>query len=213
MPFTTDPPMSPRVRAARASEAHIIAVTLAEAALGDPLSAWLIPGEGTPHEDIRFQHLVRFFRMLAEQILHDGELMVTPGLEAAALWNPRMPGRGRAPIVDDYEDQLRQATEPYTTRFMTLDEHLASTHPADDHWYLIALGVRPERQRRGFGSDLLAHMAAMFDAADTPAAVHAYSDGQVAFYRRHGFQIRPGGPVTLPAGGPTAWPMWRPHHD
>lgn len=198
-------PVPPHVRAAHAAEAHTIAVTLAEAALGDPLGRWLIPAD----EDTRFQYAVAFFRMLVDRGLTCGELMVTAGLEGAAIWDPRLPRNGHNPTVADYDTRLMETTGRYAPRFMTLDEQLAHTHPTEDHWYLIGLGVRPQHRGVGKGADLLLSMLSTLDAAAAPAAVHAYSDDARGFYERHGFTVLPVGPVTLPEDGPTVWPMWR----
>lgn len=75
-------------------------------------------------------------------------------------------------------------------RWARVAEAMGRTHPLQPHWYLAVLGVRPDRQGRGFGGQLLDELARV--VAREPAPLYLESDRaeSVAFYRAHGFEIR-----------------------
>lgn len=56
-------------------------------------------------------------------------------------------------------------------------------------WYLMTLGVAPERQGQGVGSALLQPVLAAADAAGTPCSLETATERDVAFYRKHGFDV------------------------
>lgn len=91
------------------------------------------------------------------------------------------------------------------TRFPTFARFGArheASHPDDDHWYLVVMGIRPQAQRQGLGSRL---MAPGLDAADAEGAdcyLETSDPRNVAYYERFGFAVTedalelvPGGPA------------------
>ena len=84
-----------------------------------------------------------------------------------------------------------------------MDEH----HPADDCWYLLAIGVRPSAQGRGLGGRMLTHTPEQIDTANEPAYLEATSSRSRALYERCGFEVT--GEFAVD-DSPPLWPMWRP---
>lgn len=56
-------------------------------------------------------------------------------------------------------------------------------------WYLMTLGVAPERQGQGVGSALVQPVLAAAGAAGTPCSLETATERDVAFYRKHGFDV------------------------
>jgi ribosomal protein S18 acetylase RimI-like enzyme len=95
---------------------------------------------------------------------------------------------------------------PQVRRGLGLFELLARHHPRERHWYLPVLGTAPEHQGRGFGSALLAPVLGRCDAEGVPAYLESSKERNLAFYRRHGFEVT--ATIRVP-DGPELWPMLR----
>lgn len=85
--------------------------------------------------------------------------------------------------------------------FAALGAAALAAHPRDDHWYLVALGVRHAVQGRGLGTLLLAAGLRRADAAGLDVCVETSDPAAVPFYTRAGFTVvepalhlLPGGP-------------------
>jgi ribosomal protein S18 acetylase RimI-like enzyme len=95
-------------------------------------------------------------------------------------------------------------------RFMRLVrgvEVLESHHPADLHYYLYMLAVRPEHQSQGLGSALLRTMLERCDREQMPAYLEASNPRNISLYQRHGFRVRR--ELQFGPGGPLLRAMWR----
>jgi GNAT superfamily N-acetyltransferase len=79
-------------------------------------------------------------------------------------------------------------------------------HPVEPCFYLLAMGVEPERQGRGVGGRLLGTVTGRCDEASAPAYLEATSEDNRRLYERHGFATV--AELRLPQG-PSLWPMWR----
>jgi GNAT superfamily N-acetyltransferase len=75
------------------------------------------------------------------------------------------------------------------------------------HWYLHYLGAPPPQQGRGLGSALLEPVLARCDREGLPAFLETSTPRARALYERHGFRTED--ELSLPAGGPPIWQMWR----
>ncbi len=75
------------------------------------------------------------------------------------------------------------------------------------HWYLLAIGVDPDRQGQGIGGGLLRSGLARADAAGLPCYLETMTDRDVAFYRKHGFTVVAEGRI---GNGSPFWTMRRP---
>jgi ribosomal protein S18 acetylase RimI-like enzyme len=81
-------------------------------------------------------------------------------------------------------------------------------HPRHRHWYLVALGVRPEAHHRGIGTQLMAAGLSVADEDHAACYLETSDPANVAFYERFGFQVV-GAPLALVPGGPTHTAMRR----
>jgi len=82
-------------------------------------------------------------------------------------------------------------------------------HPAESHWYLEVLGVRPETQRYGVGTQLVGLGLARAERQGLPCYLETARPRNVEFYRRFGFEVV-NDALSLVPDGPTHWAMWRP---
>jgi ribosomal protein S18 acetylase RimI-like enzyme len=58
------------------------------------------------------------------------------------------------------------------------------------HWYLMILGVDPPHQGQGLGGALIAPTLARADAGGLPCYLDTSKESNLAFYRKHGFEVR-----------------------
>jgi ribosomal protein S18 acetylase RimI-like enzyme len=89
-------------------------------------------------------------------------------------------------------------------RVFKATEHL---HPVQPHWYLAVIGTAPTRRGSGFGDALMTSRLARCDVERSPVYLESSNPDNLPFYKRYGFEVT--AEITLPAGGPTIWPMWR----
>ena len=74
-------------------------------------------------------------------------------------------------------------------RFARSGAALERAFPDEPVWYLQALGVHPDAQRRGVGAALLSAGLAVIDADHVPCHLHTSDPANVEYYRRWGFQL------------------------
>lgn len=97
-------------------------------------------------------------------------------------------------------------------RLGQMEENAKAAFPKEPCWYLAALGVDPNRQGQGIGSQLMRAMLAEIDggAARGAAYLETGEEINVRFYERLGFEVRERAIQLAPPPGPTHWTMWRP---
>ncbi|WP_280177443.1 GNAT family N-acetyltransferase [Microvirga pakistanensis] len=109
---------------------------------------------------------------------------------------------------------LRSPTSSKPNRSATVQNALVQTAGVDDHlhephWYLPLIGVDPARQRKGYGSMLLAHALRACGATGTPAYLESSNPENIPLYQRHGFKVL----ETIQVGtSPPVIPMLRHPH-
>lgn len=78
------------------------------------------------------------------------------------------------------------------SRFMAIMKQIDALHvrlQPDPHWYLWALGVRPEHQRQGLGAALLEPVLERAAEEATPCYLETETETNVRFYRKQGFDV------------------------
>lgn len=81
-------------------------------------------------------------------------------------------------------------------------------HPEEPHWYLAVIGSDTTVRGGGFGQALMRSRLDRCDAEHAPAHLESSNPDNVPYYLRFGFEVT--GEITIPGGGPTLIPMWRP---
>jgi ribosomal protein S18 acetylase RimI-like enzyme len=179
-----------------------MSATLARAFDDDPVMTWFFP-----HEVRRRRRLPRFMAAMTRiAALPHGAVYTTDSHQGAALWSP--PGTWKTTLSGQVRLApamvgLLGARLPLALRTFSLIER---DHPHEPHWYLMMLGTDPPDQGKGVGSALMAPVLDRCDHEGLPAYLESSRESNIAFYRRHGFEVYR--QVDLP-GGPSMWPMWR----
>ena len=167
-----------------------------------------------PGEQARARALPHIFRMLVRDAGALGGVTVARQGGAtlgAAVWLP--PGQAKLTV----KRQLKMIPElakcflvaPASfARFARLGGELGKRHPEEPHAYLAALGVSPAFSGQGVGSALVQAGTVRADAAQQLCYLETFSEQNVRFYRRHGFEVTSSGDVLIP-GGPPFWFMKR----
>ena len=188
------------VRPARREDFAPLARTLARAFFDDPVTAWFYPNDAR-----RMSHAQRFFAIRLRQLADQQLIFTAVDHSGAALW--ARPGRWR--------EDLRQSLMLMPMLPVLLPRIMRSTravreielrHPAEPHYYLSVIGTDPGRQGEGIGSALLAPVLDRCDTQQIAAYLESSKQSNLAFYARHGFELRER--IELPEG-PPLWLMWR----
>jgi GNAT superfamily N-acetyltransferase len=190
------------LRRAAAQEQSELARTLAAAFTDDPVFAWLLPDRTTREERLR-----RFFTIeLRHMAFNRGTVWTCDGVHGAAICMP--PGAWQIPLhvalahVPAFARAFGRRL-PLATAFQAAME---ARHERRPHWYILAVGVRPEHQGRGLGTALLAPTLARCDQEGLAAYLEASSERSATLYERLGFEhLR----ALRLAGSPPLWLMLR----
>lgn len=192
------------VKKAGPDDSYYCITTLTEAFNNDPVINWFI------RQDRRRDMALRlFFRIAYNSLtLPHGHVYTSDERCGVALWTP--PGKWKlgsieqASLIPAYAKafglkRLNQVLPPISR----MQKH----HPRFPHYYLFALGVKPELQRRGIGSIFMKEVLAKCDRENIPAYLEATSPANRDLYMRHGFKVTK--KFNLPNNGPGMWFMLR----
>jgi ribosomal protein S18 acetylase RimI-like enzyme len=150
----------------------------------------------------------QLMRSITAMHLGTDSVWISPGAGAVGVWAP--PRRYRtttSQFVAVAHRFVPAAGVSGMKRFSAIGA-LDNLHPAEPHWYLAVLGTDPAQQGRGLGSAVMAPALARADAEATGCYLESSKESNIAFYRRHGFEVT--GTHDLDGGhGPRLWLMWR----
>jgi GNAT superfamily N-acetyltransferase len=193
--------MGVAIRTADEGDRELVVRLLDEAFQDDPVSGWVFPGD--EYRRTTHHKLMAAFTAI---VLEEGRIDVTEDGSACALWLS-VPAEEHG-AEDEGFAQLREAIDPGNERIELIGRLTAEAHPAGRaHEYLWMIGVTPERQGEGLGTELVQHVLDRCDREGLPAYLEASSARSRALYERLGFDLA-GRPLDLP-DGPQMWPMWR----
>jgi GNAT superfamily N-acetyltransferase len=176
---------APDVRLAEQRDVPRIAATLTVALADSRWTRWALPDDGRMQRLTRLHELDGGHRGVATR-----SAWVTDEVAAVAVWEPPA---GTAPLPADVAAALAREL-PYLAadRWTAVRETAAlvdSARPAEPHWWLAHLGVRPSSRRRGLAAAVLAPVIVRCDAEGTLAAAAVYSWANVRFLRGFGFAV------------------------
>lgn len=164
---------------------------LTRAFVDDPGYSYVFPDRAE-----RDQALRRFWNALLIHCGVYGEVYTTstlggiscwlsPGRTSPSFWQLLRTGFALPKAVLSYPAEARARLEP----LMRHNDEVHKRTVSRPHWYLGALAVDPDRQRRGIGSALLQPVLARADESRTPCYLETQSRANAAFYERQGFLI------------------------
>jgi ribosomal protein S18 acetylase RimI-like enzyme len=192
------------VRRAGAADVDGLAAMLLRAFFDDPVVVWMLPDEQR-----RTKMGARAYRTFLRHIyLPTDEVYIDDRGRGAALWSP--PGRWRVSPGAQLRmgpSLLRVFGIRRTPLLLRGLHEIEVKHPDDvPHWHLGILGTDPVHQGQGVASSVMAPVLARCDDEQVPAYLESSKHANIAFYRRHGFEVT--GEISIPEG-PTIWGMWR----
>lgn len=178
-----------QIRRATAADIPALARVLARAFDQDPFYVWMVRQDA--QREARALHT---FRVILERVSSDlKETYTTTALNSAAVWKP--PGELHLPVWQQLQLVPAFARAMGWTRlpaFLHLFQHMDGWHSRlvpEPHYYLFVLGVDPDHQRKGLGSQLLTPMLERCDREGTRAYLETSLPANVPFYTRSGFQV------------------------
>ncbi|CAA9268892.1 MAG: hypothetical protein AVDCRST_MAG10-3205 [uncultured Acidimicrobiales bacterium] len=189
------------VRKAGASDRATASAVLTAGFLDDPVTEWLVPDQRR-----RAEIAPAMFGLYFDAFQPHGETYLTDDGAGTALWLP--PGRELlAPDqLEEFGVRVQQVAGPDAGRVFELGEFFDAHAPAEPHWHLQLLAVRPDHQGRGLGSVLLNDLLYRADRVGDAAYLEATTLRNRALYERHRFECI--GRIVVP-DGPPLWQMWR----
>lgn len=192
----------PDVRPATRADLDAVVETFALAFADDPVwGLWSFPGV-----DDRVARLRQYWVPFVEAALkYDGIELLDDGA-AVAVWVP--PGVPELDAEDEaaVEEMVPRVCPERADLMFACYEAFEANHPTEPHWYLSLLATHPAHRGRGAGMALVADRLAKVDAEHAAAFLESTNPGNLARYRRAGFE--PWGSFTVPEG-PVVDQMWR----
>jgi ribosomal protein S18 acetylase RimI-like enzyme len=189
---------SAEIRSATSDEMPRAIATIVAAFLTDPPARFAWP---SPYDYLRAMPLAT--REFAGSSFEHGTTYVSADFRGAALWLPP----GVQPDGEALEKVFRDtASREHLDDLLATFEKMDQSHPKEAHWYLPQIGVEPNAQGQGLGSELMRHALARCDEERALAYLEASKAENVPFYQRHGFEVT--GEIRVGAAPPVV-PMVR----
>lgn len=178
----------PEILPLRADQFGVAQSTLGEAFRDDPLLHIVAP------DAARRERIGEWFMgMVLTYGMRWGEVTTVRDGGAVAVWLP--PGATDvSPVRMMKVGLLSVPFKAGTNGFLRFMRALSATekfHKAvkGPHWYLMAIGTRPELQGSGLGSALIDEKLSAADELRLPCYLETATAGNVAFYSKRGFEI------------------------
>jgi GNAT superfamily N-acetyltransferase len=190
------------IRTAGPADASVVVAVLAEAFQNDPVIAWTFPGAQR-----RRAVLPSFFHAVVEDILDHGEIYLTSSGSGVMLFiSPDTPAITSAQR-DAHQRRLRACIGEFAERAVLISRLLEERHPQQRaHYYLVFGAVRPARQGRGIGGEILRSILDRADVEGVGTYGECSAPPSLRLMLRHGFHDL--APLPLP-DGPSFYPVWR----
>ena len=169
------------IRSATSAEMPQAVSAIVAAFLTDPLARFAWPA---PHDHLRGMALAA--GEFAGGSFAHGTAYVSADFCGTALWLPP----GVHPNGDALERVLRSTAKPaHLDDLLATFEKMEQRHPEEPHWYLPILGVEPNAQGKGVGTELMRHAVARCDREGALAYLESSNPRNISLYLRHGFEV------------------------
>lgn len=176
---------------------------LAEALRDDPNLRWCFLGDQPGYEDrlhgyLRAGHAWHTATGQPVQAAFDGDALVGVAYVSDA---DAAPGVGELSLLGERLE--RACGEEAAARFAHYGRAVEAVSPEEPHHVLALIAVRRDWRGLGVGSRLVRWLCARCDADPVSRGVllDTATERNVAFYRRHGFEVVAEVPLEAPPGG------------
>ena len=164
-------------------------VTLGQAFENYPLMTYALP-----EAQRRLRAVTSVYASILWDCLHWGEVYSTSEVAGVACWLP--PGRTSPGLMRLIRSGMLKLPLLFGwTGFRRLQAYdglaqkLHHQHAPGDHWYLWAIGVRPQDQGKGIAGQLVAPILARADQESLPCYLETHVESNVRVYARLGFEV------------------------
>lgn len=202
-PARSREPISATVRKVRPEDRKQLTAVMTRAFDDDPIANWFAA------QDKRRARRIYDFMDVAYRITSPGGELYTPdALQGGAYWSP--PGKWKMGMLQQLmllPAMVRTSTLRRVPAIMGGLNAIEKKHPHEPHYYLLALGVEPDLQGHGIGTQLMAPVLERCDKERVPAYLESSKERNVPLYERNGFKVTE--ELIVPNGGPKIWLMWR----
>ena len=196
-------PLHVDVRKYSTGEKTQLTAVMARAFDDDPIANWFAAPDSR-----RARRILDFMAVALQITARHNEVYTTGEVQGGAYWAP--PGKWKMGVLQQLAlvpSIVRTATLRRVPAVMGGLNAIEKKHPHTPHWYLLALGVEPELQGHGIGTQLMAPILERCDREGTPAYLESSKERNVPLYERNGFKVTE--EFRVPNGGPPIWLMWR----
>lgn len=130
------------------------------------------------------------------------------GVAGAAVAMP--PGSYPLPLLPQLAEWPTMVASGWGATFRNFRDlpPIDAARPRERYWYLMYLGVHPDRQGQGHEAALLGDVLADADRDRLPTYLVTMNEANLGWYGRFGFAVRE--ELRLGRRGPPAWSMLRP---
>jgi GNAT superfamily N-acetyltransferase len=179
-------PDGPTLRTATAHDVSHLKSVLAAAFHEDPIFGWLMPEEATRQARLR-----RFFELELRYVaLPRGCAWTSSALSGAALCLPPDAWRLPTRVLVTQGPSFARAFGARLPRAAGLLSMIERRHIREPHYYFAYVGVSPEAQGQGLGTELIRPTLDCCDEEGLPAYLEASSERNAALYARLGFELK-----------------------
>ncbi|MFN8615683.1 MAG: GNAT family N-acetyltransferase [Dehalococcoidia bacterium] len=202
-PTRSREPIAATVRKVTAADRKQLTAAMARAFDDDPIANWF-----AAQDKRRARRIYDFMDVAYRITAPGGELYTTDALQGGAYWSA--PGKWKMGMLQQVmllPAMVRTATWRRVPAIMGGLNAIEKKHPHEPHYYLLALGVEPDLQGHGIGTQLMAPVLARCDKERVPAYLESSKEKNLPLYERNGFKVTE--ELVVPNGGPKIWLMWR----
>ncbi|MHA1744433.1 MAG: GNAT family N-acetyltransferase [Promethearchaeota archaeon] len=148
-----------------------------------------------PNDEERARRLIPIKKIILTLGKRYGFIDVTSDLRGVSVWFDSQTGKRTnwRILRSGFLGQLPKAGLKFTYRMLkyydSLSHVLEKKYASFHHVYLSFIGVHPEFQKNGYGSNLLKPMLAYADRHKLPCYLECPKTGLIPFYSKFGFQL------------------------
>lgn len=188
------------VRRATRSDRSAVTATVAQAFADDQAWRYLLGAD-------YLAHAPHFAGALFDGRVDDGTVWLVADGSAVAMWDRPRTAQATGPMRPDiWEDYAQRVGPAASARLAAYDDACSQVKPITPYWYLGVLATRPDRQRQGLASAVMAPALALADEAGVACCLETSSTKNRAYYDARGFTLA----TPVPWSGPATWWLRRP---
>jgi ribosomal protein S18 acetylase RimI-like enzyme len=178
-------------------------LTLGQAFENYPLMTYALPTA-----ERRLEPVTALYGSILWDCLHWGEVHATSDLAGVACWLP--PGQTSPSLLRLIRSGMLKLPWFFGWRgfrrllaYEDVAHQLHHEHAPGSHWYLWAIGVRPQDQGKGIAGRLVAPILDRAREESLPCYLETHAEANVRIYMRLGFEVAS---RSAPSGHPL--PVW-----